>query len=115
MAVHTELGCGMTEVTYEAVFASQLIKAGFDVRRQVKVPLKYEDEVVNKAFRVDLIVNEQIVVEIKVVKRIGLHHIKQTVTYLKVLRLGLGLILNFGAPSMRYGIKRVINTQGHKG
>jgi GxxExxY protein len=60
---------------------------------------------------VDLIIDEQIVVEIKVVKAIGPHHVKQTVTYLKGLDLRLGLILNFGAPSLRYGIKRIVNSR----
>ena len=99
----------MSEAVYETALAADLIKAGHSVRRQVPVPLDYQGQRVGSAFKIDLLVDEQIVVETKVVKAIGLHHIKQVVTYLKLTNLPLGLILNFGAPSMRYGIKRIIN------
>lgn len=100
----------MSESAYETMLAAELINSGHDVRRQVAVPLMYQNQRVGSAFKIDLLVDELIVVEIKVVKAIGLHHIRQVVTYLKAANLPLGLILNFGAPSMRYGIKRIINS-----
>ena len=109
MKVHTELGSGMAESAYEAVMRHALTQDGHSVRTQVLIELNYDGVRIPKAFRIDLLVEEQIIVEVKVVKSIGLHHIKQVAAYLKTTHLKLGLILNFGAPSMRYGIKRIIN------
>ncbi len=109
MKVHNELGSGMTEAAYEAALCHALAGAGHNVRAQVPVELNYEGARVAKAFRIDLVVDDRVIVEIKVVKAIGLHHIKQVAAYLKLTQLKLGLILNFGAPSLRYGIKRIVN------
>ena len=109
MRVHSEFGPGMREEVCHAALVAELRRDGRNVREQVSVPVAVGGRTIDKAFRVDLIVDDQLVVEIKCVKAIGLHDIKQVAGYLRVMGLRLGLILNFQVPSMRDGIKRVVN------
>jgi GxxExxY protein len=109
MRVHTELGTGLREEVYEAALAAELERAGHTVRRQVSMSITIAGHHIGKAARADLIVDDQIVVEVKAVRSIGLHHIRQVRTYLKLLGLKLGLIFNFDSPSLRHGIRRVVN------
>jgi len=109
MRVHSEFGPGMREEVYQAALAAELRRDGHDVREQISVPIKVAGKRIGKAFRIDLLVDSLIVVEIKCVKMIGLHDIKQVAGYLMSLELKLGLILNFQVAAMRAGIKRIVN------
>jgi iron complex transport system substrate-binding protein len=107
--VHSTLGPGLLESVYEAVLEKELLKQGLRVRRQVPVPIRYEDLTFDEGFRVDLIVEECIVVELKSVEQLHPVHAKQVLTYCRLLDFRLGLLINFGAPLLKDGIKRIAN------
>jgi GxxExxY protein len=109
MKVHMALGPGLLESVYEAVLEKELLKRGMRVRRQVPVPIRYEDLVFDEGFRADLIVEECIVVELKSVEQLHPVHAKQVLTYCRLLDFRLGLLINFGAALLKDGIKRVAN------
>ena len=107
--IHTTLGPGLPESVYEAVLQRELIRRGLKVRRQVPVPIRYEDLEFDEGFRADLIVEDCIVVELKSVEQLAPVHSKQTLTYCRLLDYRVGLLINFGAPLIKDGIKRIIN------
>ena len=107
--VHTRLGPGLLESVYEAVLARVLEQRGFTVERQRVVPFEYDGLKFDEGFRIDLLVDGRVVVELKSVERIAPVHPKQLLTYLRLLDLRAGLLLNFGAPTMKEGIRRVVN------
>jgi iron complex transport system substrate-binding protein len=107
--IHARLGPGLLESVYERVFAYELEKRGLSAERQVPVPIVYDDIRFDEGFRADLIVERQIVVELKSVEAFAAVHPKQLLTYLKLLNLRLGLLINFGAPLLKDGIKRIAN------
>ena len=99
----------MLESVYEAVLQRELIRRGLKVRRQVPVPIRYEDMEFDEGFRADLIVEDCIVVELKSAEQLAPVHFKQTLTYCRLLDYRLGLLINFGGALIKDGIKRVIN------
>jgi iron complex transport system substrate-binding protein len=105
--VHTSLGPGLLESVYESVLAELLTRRGFSVKRQMSVPLEFEGVRLKEAFRVDLFVEDTVVVELKSVETLPPVCIKQLLTYLRLLDAPVGLVLNFGANTMREGIRRV--------
>ena len=107
--VHTALGPGLLETVYEAVLEKELLSRGLRVRRQVSVPIQYEGLEFDEGFRADLIVEECIVVELKSVEVIHPVHLKQVLTYCRLLDFRLGLLINFGAALIKDGIKRIAN------
>lgn len=107
MHVHMRLGPGLLESVYERVLAYELEKRGLKVARQVPIPLQYDDLRFDEGFRVDLIVNDTVLVELKSVEVLTPVHGKQVLTYLKLTNLRLGLLINFGAPLLKDGIKRI--------
>jgi len=107
--IHTTLGPGLLESVYEAVLQRELIRRGLKVRRQVPVPIRYEDMEFDEGFRADLIVEDCIVVELKSAEQLAPVHFKQTLTYCRLLDYRLGLLINFGGALIKDGIKRVIN------
>jgi iron complex transport system substrate-binding protein len=107
--IHKELGPGLLEKVYEVILAKQLQKEGLSVERQKPVPIVYEGESCDEGFRADLIVEEHIIIELKSVETLAPVHSKQMLTYLRLLDLRLGLLLNFGAPLMKDGIIRIVN------
>jgi GxxExxY protein len=107
--VHRSLGSGMLESAYEAALAHALAKAGLAVERQTLVPIHFEGELIDGGFRADLIVERRLLIELKSVERLAPVHAKQVQTYLRFLNLQVGLLMNFGAPTMREGLKRVVN------
>jgi GxxExxY protein len=109
MEVHSQLGPGLLESAYERAMAYELQLRGLDVKTQVDVPLTYKGQDVGTGFRLDLLVEHEIIVEIKSVDAIAPIHLAQLLTYLKLRNCNLGLILNFNSKSMREGIKRVAN------
>jgi iron complex transport system substrate-binding protein len=108
--IHTRLGPGLLESVYEAILAQALEKRGFHVERQKRVPLEFDGLIFPEAFRADLIVQDLILIELKSVERIPPVYRKQVLTYLRLLNLPVGLLLNFGGETMKDGIIRVSNS-----
>ena len=107
--IHTNLGPGLLESVYEVVLANQLGRCGLKVDRQKVISITYEGHTFDEAFRADLIVEDQIVVELKSVEQIAPVHSKQVLTYIRLLNFRLGLLINFGAPVLKDGIRRIAN------
>ena len=107
--IHRDLGPGLLESVYEILLAHDLKESGFKVERQVSVPLKYRGLNFDVAFKADLVVDDLVVVELKSVETINNAHLKQLQTYLKLMNLRLGYLLNFGEVLMKDGIRRVAN------
>ncbi len=107
--IHKALGPGLLEAVYEVTLAHELRKRGFRVRRQVPVPIEFDSLKFDEGFRMDLLVEESIIVEIKSVERNHPVHPKQLRTHLVLAKLQLGLVLNFGLERMKEGITRIVN------
>ena len=107
--LHKELGSGLFENVYEIVLAKILAQKGLSVQRQVAIPIEYAGEHFDGAFRVDLFINGKVIVELKSVEKITPAHRKQLLTYLKLAKVKLGFILNFGSALMKDGIARIVN------
>ena len=107
--IHRELGQGLLEAVYEMVLAGSLERAGLKVDRQVPVDIRFDGLAFEKAFRIDLFVENQLIVEIKSVERLGNVHAKQLLTYLRLTSQPVGLLLNFSGETMKEGIRRVVN------
>jgi len=106
--VHRVIGPGLLESTYEECLHRELLNSGLSVRRQVFVPLAYKGEELGSVYRLDILVENSVVVEIKAVEKlIAIHH-AQMLTYLRHTGLRVGLIFNFSTPVLRDGIKRVV-------
>ena len=109
LRVHRELGPGLLETVYEVVLAKELEERGLPVERQVSVPIVYRGLKFEEGFRADIIVGNRVILEIKSVEQIAKVHSKQVLTYLRLKRMHLGFLLNFGAALMKDGIERVVN------
>jgi len=109
LRVHTVLGAGLLENVYEACLEHELSKRKLFVRRQIPMPVRYEDVILDIGYRLDLLVGDKIVVEVKAVEKLLPLHSAQLLTYLKLGGYKVGLLLNFNSVHMREGIKRVIN------
>ena len=109
--IHKELGPGLLESVYEALLAEALAEQGLAVVRQQAVPINFRGIVLPEAFRADLIVENSLIIEVKSVERNAPVHAKQLLTYLRLMKQPLGLLMNFGCETFRDGIKRVVN--GH--
>ena len=107
--VHNELGPGLFESVYEEVLSYQLRKRGLFVERQVPVPVYYDYLKMEVGFRADLIVEKQVIVEIKSIETIAPVHKKQVLTYLRLTGLKIGLLINFNEELLKNGITRLIN------
>ncbi len=107
--IHTTLGPGLLESVYEAVLAFELAKRGLHVKAQQAIPVIYEDVRLDLGFRADIIVDDKVVVEVKSVEIIAPVHPKQLRTYLRLMELKLGLLINFNVPLIKDGITRVVN------
>ena len=107
--LHTELGPGLLESVYEQVLAARLRKAGLRVEAQKSISIVVDDLTISEAFRADLVIEGKLIVELKSVEEMKPLFAKQLLTYLRLSGLKLGLLLNFGAPSLKNGIERVAN------
>lgn len=107
--VHKKLGPGMLESVYKTCLGLRLRNRGLLVEYEKSVPVTFEDIRIDHAFRVDMLVENRVVTEIKRVESIADVHVAQALTYLRLLKLRYGLILNFNEALMRDGIKRVLN------
>lgn len=107
--LHVALGPGLLESVYEAVLARDLARQRLKVERQHSVSFEYDGMRFDDAFRIDLLIDDCIVVEIKSVERPAPVHAKQLLTYLRLLKLPVGLLINFGQPRLKDGFTRVVN------
>jgi GxxExxY protein len=106
--VHTSIGPGLLESAYEACLIYELKKRGFIVESQVMLPITYDGMIINNSYRIDLLIDHCLIVELKVVEEIIPIHISQVLTYLRFSDQKLGLIINFNTRLIKDGIKRVI-------
>ena len=107
--IHKELGPGLLESVYEVVLAKLLEREGLAVKRQVPVPISFMDLSFDEGFRADILVEDMLLLELKSVETLAPVHLKQLLTYLRLLDLPLGLLMNFGAATFKEGVKRIVN------
>lgn len=108
-AVHKELGPGLLESAYEACFARELELRHIEFLRQPAVPLSYKGKLIEVGFRADLILKQRLLIELKAAEEIAQIHKAQVITYLKLLHLPLGLLINFNEILIKDGIRRIPN------
>jgi len=109
LRIHREIGPGLLESLYVTVLARELLRRGLRAERERLISFSYDGVVVEDAFRADLLVEGCVIVEVKSVDRFAAVHQKQLLTYLRLTDLRVGLLLNFGAETMKEGVKRVVN------
>jgi GxxExxY protein len=107
--VHSALGPGLLESAYKECFFYEIVKAGFYAEIEKPIPLVYEEVKLDIGYRVDILVENILVVETKAIESFTNVHIAQTLTYLKLGHFKLGLLMNFNVKLLKDGIKRVIN------
>lgn len=107
--IYNSLGPGLLESTYENVLAYELRKAGLDVKAQVGLPLVYEEIRLDVGYRIDLLVEDKVIVELKSVEELNEVYYKQLLTYLRLTELKLGLLVNFKTTDITKSIKRIVN------
>jgi GxxExxY protein len=107
--VHRELGPGLLESVYEAVLATGLAREGFRVERQKLVPMTFEGITYTESFRLDLVIEGALIIEVKSTERNLPVYSKQLLTYLRLTEQPVGLLMNFGYPTFREGLKRIVN------
>jgi len=107
--IHKELGPGLLESVYEIVFAHELTKLGFNIKRQVPISITYHGLVFQEGFRADIVIEDKVILELKSVLSLMPVHKKQLLTYLKLSGCKLGYLLNFNEELMKSGISRVVN------
>jgi len=109
MKLHIALGPGLLESVYTVILQRKLEERGYVVEREVPIAIVFEGMKFEMGFRADLIVNKCFIIELKSVERLAPVHAKQLLTYLKLTGFRLGLLINFGEPLLRDGIKRLVN------
>jgi GxxExxY protein len=109
--VHSALGPGLLESTYEACLQKELLLSGLRAIKQVPLPVVYREEILDVGYRVDLIVEDTVIIELKAVDEINPVHKAQLLTYLKLSGIPLGLLINFNVKDLKTGITRMISTK----
>jgi GxxExxY protein len=107
--LHKAIGPGLLESVYEALLAEYLRERGISVQRQVTVPIRHKGIVIDNAFRADLIAEGKLLIELRSAERISSVHSKQVLTYLRLLDMPLGLLMNFGQATFKDGLSRIAN------
>jgi len=107
--VHKELGSGLLEKVYEVCLAHEIHKRGFKVERQVAVPINYDGKTFDEGFRLDLLVEEEIICELKAVDKMNPVWKAQVLSHLKLTNNRLGYLINFNVTNIGRGIKRIVN------
>ena len=107
--VHRYLGPGMLETVYQACLERELVLRGIPFASSLRMPVRYKGMQVDAAYRLDLLVDEQVVVEIKSVEQLMPVHTSQVLTYLRLTGRQLGLLINFNVPTLVKGVRRVVN------
>jgi GxxExxY protein len=109
VAVHKELGPGLLETVYEVILAYEIERHGLSVKRQVSVPIEYHGIKFDEGFRIDILVEDKVIIEVKSIETVNKAHKKQVLTYLKLTECKLGYLLNFGEALMKEGLSRIVN------
>jgi iron complex transport system substrate-binding protein len=109
ISIHREFGPGLFESVYEAVLVGRLRHRGLKVERQVLVRAIFDGQVFDPAFKIDILVDDRLILEIKAVEQLSKAHSKQLLTYLRLLKQPVGLLLNFNGATMKEGLRRVVN------
>jgi GxxExxY protein len=109
LKLHKTLGPGLFETVYEDTLAYDLKEMGLNVETQLPVPLRYKEISFDRGFRMDMLVENKVVVEIKSVERLMPIHFSQTLTYLRLTDRKLGLLINFNSVLLKDGVQRVVN------
>ncbi|MDP1026241.1 GxxExxY protein [Sphingomonas sp. KR1UV-12] len=109
LRIHRDLGPGLLESVYELVLAGKLMEMGYSVARQKSVNIEFDGMRFDGAFRIDLLVDDRLLVEIKSVEQLNAAHGKQVLTYLRLLKQPVGLLLNFGGGTLKEGVRRIVN------
>ena len=107
--LHSEVGPGLMETVYETILADRLISMGLQVEAQKSIDIQLQDRHFRGAFRADLIVNSKLLIEIKSTESLASVHIKQTLTYIRLLNMPLGMLINFGGATFKGNVKRIMN------
>lgn len=107
--LHDALGPGLLETVYEACLFQSLAKRGLYVERQKPIAVRFNDLLIEEGFRADLLVEDQLLIELKSTELHAPVHAKQVITYLRLMGLPLGLLMNFGAPTFKEGVRRIVN------
>ena len=107
--IHKDIGPGLLESAYEALLTIALEQAGHNVKLQVPIAMNYRGVTVDNAFKIDLIVDNCLIVELKSIDRLAPVHGKQVLTYLRLMKMPLGILMNFGQATFKDGLKRVAN------
>ncbi len=105
--VHRVLGPGLLESAYEITLVKELSDRGVKIDRQVILPIEYKGEIIDPGYRMDLVVEDSVVVELKAVEELNKIHMAQTLTYMKLSHKSLGLLINFNVTQLTKGIKRL--------
>ena len=108
-AVHTELGSGLLESAYRVCFVHELGMRGVAYQKELPMPLNYKGVCIEVGFRADVIIEQKLLIELKAVEQVLPIHKAQVITYLKLTRLPLGLLINFNEVLIKHGIQRVLN------
>ncbi len=109
LKVHQNLGPGLLESAYEECLFFELMKTGLDIQKQKGLPLVYEDVKLDIGYRIDIIIENKLILEIKSVEALNDIHFAQLLTYLKLTNCKLGILINFNVLLIKNGIKRVVN------
>jgi GxxExxY protein len=107
--VYNELGPGLLESIYEAALSYELRKRGLDIKTQVGLPVKYKDTQLDLGYRIDILVEDKVIIELKSVETLLDVHHKQVLTYLKLTKVKLGLLINFNSDDISKSIYRKVN------
>ena len=107
--LHERLGPGLLESVYEAILFESLVKRGLSVQRQLPIPIVYDDLFINEGFRADIVIEGRLLLELKSVEAVAAVHKKQVLTYLRLMDMPLGLLMNFGAATFKEGVRRIVN------
>jgi GxxExxY protein len=113
--LHRDIGPGLLESVYEILLFESLKERGISATRQALIPVKYKGRVVDNAFRADLIIEGRLLIELKSIEAFAPVHGKQVLTYLRLMGLPLGLLMNFGAATFKEGVRRIANDYYRQG
>jgi iron complex transport system substrate-binding protein len=109
LRLHRDLGPGLLETVYEVLLAARLEQLGYTVLRQEPISIEFEGIRFEAAFRADLIVDRRLIVEVKSIERLSSVHGKQLLTYLRLTKQPVGLLINFGGETLKEGVRRIVN------
>ena len=107
--LHRDLGPGLLESVYETVLAGKLVQLGYSVVRQKPIDIEFEEMKFEAAFKIDLIVDNRLLIELKSVESLNAAHAKQLLTYLRLTKQPVGLLINFGGATLKEGLRHIVN------